>query len=76
MTGSRLAVVADDQRLASTVQSHLDKTGDYGSFVCGFSTIRDHLHRDADGILLLAASSSVEAELVFRLVQEIYLGAS
>ena len=73
MTGNRLALVADDQRLASTIQSHLKKTLDHGSFVCGYGAIRDHLHRDMDGILLLAASSSAEAELAFRLVQEIYL---
>jgi DNA-binding NtrC family response regulator len=73
MTGSRLALVADDQRLASIVQSHLSKALDHSSFVCGYSAIRDHLHRDAEGLLLLTAASSADAEQAFRLVQEIYL---
>ena len=73
MTGSRLALVADDQRLASTVQSHLKTTHDQGSFVCGYSAIRDHLGRDADGVLLLTSASAADAEHILRLVQEIYL---
>jgi DNA-binding NtrC family response regulator len=73
MTGTRLALVADDQRLASSVQSHLRHALDQVSFVCGFGAIRDHLSRDANGVLLLGVATNSEAEQVFRLVQEIYL---
>jgi DNA-binding NtrC family response regulator len=73
MTVKRLALVADDQRLASTIQSHLKKAFGREIFHGGLETIRNHITHDSHGLLLLAAASPVESERVLRLVQEIYL---
>src|SRR5437763_1581779 len=73
MTGNRLALVADDQRLASTIQQHLKKALGHASYACSFSDIRQHLHRDTDCLLLLAAGAPGESEGALRLIQEIYI---
>jgi transcriptional regulator with PAS, ATPase and Fis domain len=73
MSGSRVALVAEDQRLATAIQSHLKKTLGHSPFLCKFDGIRTHLGRDTDGILLVAASSVEDCEQTLRLVQEIYL---
>jgi DNA-binding NtrC family response regulator len=73
MTASRLALVADDARLASSIQIHLQKVFDREIFCCGLDAMRAHLTRESDGLLLLVAGSPVESERVLRLVQEIYL---
>jgi DNA-binding NtrC family response regulator len=73
MTGSRLALVAEDQRLATTIQSYLKKALGQTIFHCGVDSIRDHLGRETDGLLLLATASAAESEQILRLVQEIYL---
>jgi DNA-binding NtrC family response regulator len=73
MSGSRLALVADDPRLAGAIQTHLKKALGQCVFHCKFEAIRQHLGADTDGLLLLAASSATEAEQILALVQEIYL---
>lgn len=73
MTGSRLALVADDARLAGAIQAHLKKTLGQSVFLCGLDTIHQHLGRDSDGLVLLAAAAPQEAERICRLVQEVYL---
>jgi two-component system response regulator HydG len=73
MSGKRLALVAEDPRCASAIQAHLQQTVGQSPLVCRFDTIRDHLGRDADGLLLLAAVTPGDADPVLRLVQEIYL---
>jgi two-component system response regulator HydG len=73
MTGTRLALVADDQRLASTIQMHLKKALGQSVFHCSLGAIRQHLSRDTDGLLLLATTSANESEQVQHLIQEIYL---
>jgi DNA-binding NtrC family response regulator len=73
MSGSRVALAADDQRLATTIQTHLKKTLGQGVFQCTFETVRNHLGRDTDGLLLLAVQSAGEADSVLRLVQEVYI---
>ncbi|MGH9676616.1 MAG: sigma 54-interacting transcriptional regulator, partial [Candidatus Acidiferrum sp.] len=73
MTGSRLALAADDLRLAGAVQSHLKKTLGQPVFQSSLDGIQEHLDHHSDGLLLLAVASTSEAERVYRLVQEIYL---
>jgi two-component system response regulator HydG len=73
MSGNRLALVAEDQRCASAIQAHLQHTLGQSPLLCRFDTIRDHLGRDTDGLLLLAAVTPGDADAVLRLVQEIYL---
>src|SRR5690348_5895498 len=73
MTGSRLVLVGDDQRLASTIQVQLRKILGHSALTCTYATIRTFLVRDTDSVLLLSANSAGEAEQALRLVQEIYL---
>ncbi|HEV3119870.1 MAG TPA: sigma-54 dependent transcriptional regulator [Gemmataceae bacterium] len=73
MSGSRLALVADDARLASAIGSHLQKGLGQAAFVCKFASIRELLGPDTDGVLVLAASSPADTKQVVRLVQEIAL---
>jgi two-component system, NtrC family, response regulator HydG len=73
MTGSRLALVADDQRFASTIQVQLRKALGQAALSSSYGTIRNYLGRETDGVLLLTANSAAEAEQALRLVQEIYL---
>ena len=54
MTGPRLALIADDQRLASAVLAHLEKTLGLILWQCSFEGIRRYPTPDADGLLLLA----------------------
>jgi two-component system, NtrC family, response regulator HydG len=72
MTASRLALVADDLRLASQVQACLKKAFGIEAPHWGLEAVRGQLTREGI-LLLLAASSPVESERVLRLVQEIYL---
>ena len=73
MSGSRLALVASDVRLASVIQAHLKKTLGQLPLINDFESIRSRLGQDTDGLLVLAASSYEDAEPFLRLVQEIYL---
>jgi two-component system response regulator HydG len=73
MSSSRLALVADDQRLADSIQSHLRKALGHPAFLCPFETIRDHLGRDTDGLLLIAASRPPDFTAIRWLVQDICL---
>jgi len=73
MTGNRVALVAADQRLAEAIQAHLRSHLGQPAFSCAFEEIGEHLGRDTDGLLLLAAANPVDAEQVFRLVQDLCL---
>jgi DNA-binding NtrC family response regulator len=73
MSGNRLALVADDPRLAGAIQNHLKKALGQTVFHCTVEAIGQHLGRDSDGLLLLAAAAPAESERILRLVQEIYL---
>jgi DNA-binding NtrC family response regulator len=71
MIGSRVALVADDQRLAAGIQTTLKKVVGQPIFSCKFEAIRQHVGRDTDGVLILAVNAAAEAESLLRLVQEI-----
>ena len=73
MSGSRLALVADDQRLASAIQTHLKKAWASSPLSARWTPSTSHLSRDTDAVLLLAAASRAEAEQVAALVQEIFI---
>jgi two-component system, NtrC family, response regulator HydG len=73
MTGSRLALVAEDRLLAEAIQAHLRKSLGQEAFHCPFDSIRDHLARDTDGLILIAAGSANECEPIFWLVQDVCL---
>ena len=55
MSSSRVALVSDDQRLASSIQTHLKKALGHNVFQCNFDSIRTHIGQETDGLLLLAA---------------------
>jgi DNA-binding NtrC family response regulator len=71
MSGSRLALVAEDPTLANAIATHLQKTLDRSALICPFDAIRDQLGPDTDGVLVLASASATGAKQVLRLVQEI-----
>jgi DNA-binding NtrC family response regulator len=73
MAGSRLALVADDRLLADAIQAHLRKHLGQPVFECAFESIRDHLARDTDGLVLLAAGSPADYNPVYWLVQDVCL---
>jgi DNA-binding NtrC family response regulator len=73
MSSNRVALVSDDQQLASSIQSYLKKTLGQPIFQCSFDSIRNHLGQETDGLLLLAAASVAESEQVLRLVREIFI---
>jgi two-component system response regulator HydG len=73
MPGQRLALVADDQRIATAIQLHLKKHLGQSLLICRFDAVREHLGRDTDGLLLLAAVTPSNVEAIVRLVQEIHL---
>jgi transcriptional regulator with PAS, ATPase and Fis domain len=73
MSGSRLALVADDQRLGSAIANQLRKAVGFKGLSVAFAGIRDHLGPEADGTLILAVAAPTEARAAARLVQEIVL---
>jgi DNA-binding NtrC family response regulator len=73
MAGSRLALVAEDRSLAEAIQAHLKKHLGQPAFQCAFDTIRDHLARDTDGLLLVGAASAADCQAVAWLVQDVCL---
>jgi two-component system response regulator HydG len=73
MSGSSIALVADDVRLANTIGAHLKKHLGVQAVLCKYSSVRELLGPDTDGVLVLAAASAADAKQVFRLVQEITL---
>lgn len=73
MTSSQIALVADDPRLASSVQNLLGKALGRSIFQTNYALIRGHLVSDQDCLLVLLVGSTPDAEQATRLVQEIYL---
>jgi transcriptional regulator with PAS, ATPase and Fis domain len=73
MSGSRLALVADDARLANTIGAHLKKHLGLQALLCKYNTVHEILGPDTDGVLVLTAVSAADAKQAYRLVQEITL---
>jgi DNA-binding NtrC family response regulator len=73
MSGSRLALVADDARLANAIGTHLKKVLSQPAFVCRFGSVREKLGPDTDGVLILVAATAADTKQVVQLVQEISL---
>jgi transcriptional regulator with PAS, ATPase and Fis domain len=59
--------------LASAIQTYLQKNLHQQAFLCKFDTIRNHIGRETDGLLLVASANPAEAEQTLRLVQDIYI---
>ncbi|MBY0233273.1 MAG: hypothetical protein K2W96_28670, partial [Gemmataceae bacterium] len=68
---SRMALVADDQRLGSAIRAELRRRLGRDIPCCGPDEARAHLDADLGGFLLLAAGSPADADRVLRLVQEV-----
>jgi DNA-binding NtrC family response regulator len=73
MSGSRVALGADDRSLAAAIQVQLRKHLDQEPLHCDFEGIRAHLAGDTDGLLLLAAAAPADTGPITRLVQDIAL---
>jgi DNA-binding NtrC family response regulator len=73
MSTNRIALVTDDPRLASSIQTHLKKTLGQTVFQCNFDAIRTHISQQTDGLMLLATASVAESEHILRLIREIYI---
>jgi two-component system, NtrC family, response regulator HydG len=71
--GNCVALVSDDAELTSEVQTHLRCQVGWPAFECSFTSVRDHLTRDSDGLLLLGIVRSGDQASTRRLVQEISL---
>jgi DNA-binding NtrC family response regulator len=73
MIGSRLALVANDQRLGNVIQAHLIRSLGQAAFTCTLDAVHTHLHCETGALLLLAAASRSESEKILKLVEEIYI---
>src|SRR6516162_1417802 len=73
MSSSRVALVSDDPRLATSIQAHLKKSLGQNVFQCSFESIRNHLGQETDGLLMLATVSVKESDQILQLVREIYI---
>jgi DNA-binding NtrC family response regulator len=73
MANPRLALVANDPTLAAAVEAHLRTALDGAVLRCRFDTVRDYLDPDADGLVLCAASTPVDALQAAALVRDIRL---
>src|SRR5262249_5958282 len=70
MTPSRLALVADDRSLASTIQAHVRRSTGLDLPHCGLDDARRYLVPDTEGLIILAAGAPADADRVARLVHE------
>src|SRR3954469_1978243 len=73
MNLSRLALIADDGRLAGSVQAHLRRHLGRDVPRVALEEARPHLSREHTALWLLAAATPADADRVLRLVQEITL---
>jgi transcriptional regulator with PAS, ATPase and Fis domain len=71
MSGSRVALVAEDPRFANPIAGQLKKVLGQVPLQCKFSEVRNYLGPDTDGVLVLAAFTPMEAKQSMRLAQEI-----
>jgi two-component system, NtrC family, response regulator HydG len=73
MSGSRLALVTDDQQLANAIQACLKKNLGQNASEYPLATVAQHLPCDSDTLLLLAIAAKSDADQAIRAVQEICL---
>ena len=73
MAGSRVALAADDAALVGALQSYLHEHFKLALVAAPFSRIGELLDRDADGLLLVAASGGIDVQEARRLVQDLSL---
>jgi DNA-binding NtrC family response regulator len=73
MAGSRLALVAEDRLLTEAIQTQLRQQLGQEAFHSAFEVFRDHVARDTDGLVLIAAGSAADVQPICWLVQEICL---
>lgn len=73
MTGKRLALVSDDQRLAHDVQQHLESALGRGAFLCRSDAVADLLCPQFERPLLAALPANAGPDALVRLVQSLCL---
>lgn len=73
MTGKRLTLVADDPRLAQSVQTRLKESLGQTAYLCKSETLQDHASSLMADPLLVALTAPVVREQLPRLVQSLNL---
>ena len=73
MLDSHIALVANDQRIASAIQAAVKRISKHPVFICSVDSIRDHLEPDTTGLLLFVSTDSATAEQGRQLLKEICL---
>src|SRR5438093_855153 len=73
MAGNRLALVAQEPCRAGAASRLVTRILQQPPLLCSFGTIREHLGRDTDGLLLVLVATPADCEPTTRLIQEIYL---
>jgi DNA-binding NtrC family response regulator len=73
MSNHRLALVADDQSFAQSIQKYLQESLGQSAFASSFETFREHVNSKDAGILILAAARPADLTPAIRLVQEVRL---
>jgi two-component system response regulator HydG len=73
MPGSRVALVADDPALINALADYLRERFKLSLLVTSFAGVQEHLHKGADGLLLVGVSGAGDVPQARRLVQDISL---
>jgi two-component system response regulator HydG len=73
MGNSRIALVANDQRVAAAIQTTLKKNLKHPALPCSAENIRELIDLDNKGILLLVSTDAATADQCRWLIQEIRL---
>jgi two-component system, NtrC family, response regulator HydG len=73
MPASRVALVADDPALINALADYLRECFKLSLLATSFAGIQQHLHRDADGLLLIGVSGAGDVPQARRIVQDISL---
>jgi transcriptional regulator with PAS, ATPase and Fis domain len=73
MAGTALALVANDQHFAGLLQAALKGPLGYGPPISTYTTIREHLGRETEALLILAVAAPGDGEQALRLMQEMSL---
>src|SRR5262245_57041375 len=73
MPSTPLALVARDRQLAEAIQARLRSVFENKTLTCPFGSVTECLGPEADGLLLLAASSAADAAEAGQLAREVHL---
>ena len=73
MSGSRVALVADDRPLAEAIQTWCRESLRLNPLSETYAGIRELLDTESDGLLIIAVSGGADGQEALRLVQDVHL---